>query len=236
MTIKCIAFDLDNTLWECDPLITKAEQHFYAWLKTACPKITNKLSEDNLVAHRIDFMKSFPGLHHNLTELRKHWMRQIYDEFSGELVTDKISFEAEFIEAGFHVFWHQRNNVIFYDGVLEMLEKLAKQFSLGVITNGNADVNYIGVGDFFDFTMSSEIAGVAKPHGDIFQKAMALSEYDFNETIYVGDDPKCDVLGPQGLGMRAIWYNPSLKPWPGGQTPAAIFQHHNELEDKITNL
>ena len=236
MEIKCIAFDLDNTLWECDPLIIKAEKHFYAWLESVYPKITSKMSESNLVAHRMDFMRARPELHHNLTLLRKKWMRQIFNEFSGDTVSDEASFEAEYIEAGFHVFWHQRNNVIFYDGALAMLDKLSKKYSLGVITNGNADVNYIGVGDFFDFTMSSEIAGVAKPHEDIFHKAMQLSEYNYEETVYIGDDPKCDVLGPQSLGMRSIWYNPALKPWPAGKTPAAIFQYHHELEDKINNL
>jgi len=181
MTIKCIAFDLDNTLWDCE---------------------------------------SF----------------QIATELGDVKTNDQATFEAEFIEKGFHVFWHQRNNVVFYDGVIAMLERLSQKYSLGVITNGNADVNYIGIGDYFDFTMSSERAGVAKPHQDIFHKAMQQSEYNFSETIYVGDDPKCDVLGPQELGIKSIWYNPGLQPWPGGKTPAAVFRHHDELEDKISKL
>ena len=55
-------------------------------------------------------------------------------------IKDEVTFEADYIEAGFQVFWHQRNNVIFYDGVLDMLANLSKKYSLGVITNGNADV------------------------------------------------------------------------------------------------
>ena len=236
MTIKCIAFDLDNTLWDCDSLIINAEKHFYKWLVKTCPKITNRMSESQLVAHRMEYMRAKPELHHNLTDLRKKWMRQIFDEYANEEVADKETFNKEFIETGFHIFWHQRNNVVFYDGVIEMLDRLSNIYSLGVITNGNADVNYIGVGDYFDFTMSSEKAGVAKPHEDIFHQAMQLSDHSFDETVYVGDDPKCDVIGPQNLGMRSIWYNPDLKPWPAGQTPAAIFRHHDELEDKINNL
>ena len=38
-------------------------------------------------------------------------------------------------------------------------------------------LDYIGIGDFFDFSISSQEAGVAKPHEDIFHKAMKLSEY-----------------------------------------------------------
>jgi len=236
MEIKCIAFDLDNTLWECEPLIIKAEQYFYQWLEDVYPKITNKMSESDLISHRMSYMQKKPEMHHNLTGLRKDWMRQIVKEFSGETIADKETFEAEFIEAGFHVFWHQRNNVVFYDGAIAMLENLSKKYSLGVITNGNADVDYIGIGEYFDFKMSSELAGVAKPHEDIFHKAMELSDYGLEQTVYIGDDPKCDVIGPQNIGMRAIWYNPTLKPWPSGKIPAAIFQHHDELVDKIYKL
>lgn len=235
MTIKCITFDLDNTLWECDPLIVKAEQKFYKWLQTSYPSIIKKFTEESLVAHRMNFMQTKPELHHNLTALRKSWMRQIANEVGG-IVMDEDEFESSYVEAGFHVFWQERNNVIFYDGVLNMLEALAKNYSLGVITNGNASVDFIGIGHYFDFSISSEMAGVAKPHEDIFHHAIRLSKYPVENIIYIGDDPKCDVLGPQEIGMRALWYNPSLKPWPGGKTPAGVFRNHNELEDKIRKL
>ena len=126
--------------------------------------------------------------------------------------------------------------VVFYDGVLEMLESLSQKYSLGVITNGNADVNFIGIGRFFDFAISSEAAGVAKPHEDIFHQAIRLSKHPVENIVYIGDDPRCDVLGPQKIGMRALLYNPSLKPWPGGKTPEGVFRRHDELEDKIRNL
>ena len=235
MTIKCIAFDLDNTLWECDPLIVKAEQKFYKWLDSTFPQITKNFSEKELVAHRMSFIQARPDRHYNLISLRKDWMRKVCDEIGG-ITADENEFEAEYVEAGFKVFWQERNNVIFYDGVLDMLENLSQKYSLGVITNGNADVNFIGIGHYFDFSISSELAGVAKPHEDIFHHAIRLSEHGVENTVYVGDDPKCDILGPHKIGMRALWYNPSLKPWPGGKTPDGVFRKHDELADKIQKL
>jgi len=228
-------FDLDNTLWECDPLIIKAEQKFYQWLQSVYPQITQHFSESELVADRISYIQARPEYHYNLTALRKSWMRHIADQVGG-LPLDIDEFELHYVEAGFQVFWQERNNVIFYDGVLDVLERLTQEYSLGVITNGNADVNFIGIGHFFDFSISSEMAGVAKPHEDIFYQAVDLSEHNVEDTVYVGDDPKCDVLGPQKIGMQALWYNPKLKPWPGGKTPAGVFKNHNELEDKIRKL
>lgn len=235
MEIKSIVFDLDNTLWECDPLIVKAESQFYLWLKESYPKITDSFNQDELVDHRIHYMQSRPELHYNLTYLRKEWMRQVAIEVDG-ISNDEKDFDANYVEAGFQVFWKERNNVIFYDGVLDMLDKLSQKYSLGVITNGNADINTIGIGHYFDFSLSSEQAGISKPHEDIFHQALKLSRYSVENTVYVGDDPKCDVLGPQRIGMRALWYNPTLKPWPGGQVPAAVFRRHDELQDKISNL
>ena len=227
MTIQCIAFDLDNTLWECDPVIEKAEQGFYQWLQSYYPKITEKYTEENLVAHRMAYMKEKPECHHDLTSLRKSWMRFLADE---------VNYDHSYVESGFEVFWLKRNEVTFYDGALQMLERLSKNYSLGVISNGNADVHHIGVGHYFDFVLSSETAGVAKPHVDIFHQAVLLSTSEIHQTVYVGDDPVRDILGAQNVGMPAIWYNPSLKSWPGGKTPAAVIQHHNQLEDKISKL
>ena len=234
MKIKSVVFDLDNTLWDCDSLIIKAEHLFYLWLEKTYPEITNLFNEASLVEHRINYTKEKPAFHHNLTYLRKEWMKDVAIETYGiELFED---YEKAYIEAGFQVFWMERNNVVFYEGAIDMLESLSKKYSLGVITNGNADIDIIGIGHYFDFSLSSEQAGVSKPDAGIFHQAMNLSNYSVEETVYIGDDPKCDVLGPQAIGMRALWYNPTLKPWPGGKVPTGVFRRHNELEDKISKL
>ncbi len=227
MTIECIAFDLDDTLWECHPVIQRAEQRFYDWLKSYYPKITQKYSEDALIQHRIAYMKSHPELHHNLTALRKNWTRQLASE---------VNYDDSLIEPGFEVFWLARNQVTFFDGALEQLEALSKRYKLGVISNGNADVHHIGVGHLFDFALSSEKVGVAKPHQDIFHEAARQAEVSPEQMVYVGDDPQRDILGALSAGLHAVWYNPSLQPWPGGRTPTAVIQDLNELQVIIKNI
>ena len=231
MTIRCIAFDLDDTLWECHPVIERAEHRFYEWLQSYYPKISQKYSEADLITHRMAFMHSNPDNRHDLTTLRTQRMVQLAKEVGYDLRRDN-----SFIENGFEVFWLARNEVTFFDGTLAHLEDLSERYSLGVISNGNADVHHIGVGHLFDFVLSSEVAGIAKPHPDIFDQAIKLSKAKKHETIYVGDDPKRDILGAHGAGIHAIWFNPRLKPWPGGQTPTAVIQHLDQLEDKIKHL
>ncbi len=228
MTIKCIAFDLDDTLWECHPVILNAEQKFYNWLKSYYPKITEKYSSQQLIQHRIAYMGAQQDNLHDLTTLRKGWMKNLASEFG--------FFDSNYIESGFEVFWLARNEVTFFDDTLNILGELSKDYSLGVISNGNADVNHIGVGHLFDFTLSSEKAGVSKPHKDIFHQALKLASAKSHETVYVGDDPKRDILGAHGAGLHAIWFNPRLIAWPGGRTPTAVIQHLNQLQDKVSEL
>jgi putative hydrolase of the HAD superfamily len=226
--IKCVAFDLDNTLWDIDPVIEKAEQRFYQWLNSYYPKITQKYSDRALIKHRITYMQSQPkSLRHDLTLLRKSWMKCLADD---------VGLDYSFVEKGFEVFWLARNEVTFYADALETLENLAKSYTLGVISNGNASVHHIGIGHLFDFALSSETAGVAKPHQDIFHQALALASTEKKEMVYVGDDPKRDIVGARGAGLHAIWFNPTLKAWPGGQVPSAVIRHLSELEEKIEKL
>jgi len=229
MTIKCIAFDLDDTLWACQPVIMQAEKHFYTWLTSYYPKIIAKYSEADLINHRMVFMQDNQEHKHDLTHLRKKWLEKLGNETG-------YNDDNTLIETGFEIFWLARNEVTFYEGTIEILEKLSKKYSLGVISNGNADVHHIGIGHFFDFTLSSEKAGVSKPHENIFHQALNLSQHDLDETVYVGDDPARDIIGAHNAGLKAIWYNPKLQPWPGGKTPDAVIRSIHELEDKIANL
>ena len=218
MTIRCIAFDLDDTLWACHPVIVRAEQRFYEWLKRYYPKIPQKYSEAALISHRMTFMQSHPDNRHDLTYLRKRWM---------ELLADEVEYNYDLVDPGFEI--------TFFDGTLDILEELSTKYSLGVISNGNADVNHIGAGHLFDFTLSSESAGVSKPHPDIFDQAIKLSGFNKEQTVYVGDDAKRDIVGAQSAGIKGIWFNPKLTPWPKGKTPFAVIQHLNELENIVIN-
>ena len=46
--IKCITFDLDDTLWEIEPVILKAEKMFYKWLEKKYPIIVEHHSIESL--------------------------------------------------------------------------------------------------------------------------------------------------------------------------------------------
>jgi putative hydrolase of the HAD superfamily len=221
MTIKCITFDLDDTLWACSPVLAKAEKACYDWFNLYYPKITARYNEQQLFDNRQQYMLAHPKQTFNLTQVRYDWLTQLAHEFS---------YPLHIVEDAFHVFWLARNNVTLFDGALESLEQLAKNFSLGTISNGNADVNRIGIGRYFDFSVNVVDVGVAKPDAEIFDYAVRLAGFNATEIVHIGDHPHCDVLGALNAGLHSIWYNPEQEAWLEGKKPTAIIQQLDEVE------
>ena len=71
-------------------------------------------------------------------------------------------------KGAFKIFFEGRNNVTFYDHVISTLDILKDDYSLGVITNGNADLDMIGISDYFDYILSPAELNSHKPNPEIF--------------------------------------------------------------------
>jgi putative hydrolase of the HAD superfamily len=48
----------------------------------------------------------------------------------------------------------------------------ANHYTLGVVTNGNADVRRLGLADYFKFALCAEDIGIAKPDARLFHEAL----------------------------------------------------------------
>lgn len=225
-SIGCVTLDLDDTLWDCPPVLEQAERDMYAFLREHLPRITERHDAGALMAHRRDHHRRHPEGAHDLTYLRKHWLAEIATRFD---------YGTELVEPAFRAFWLARNAVRLYAGAEACLEMLASRFTLGVITNGNADVHHIGIGHYFDFVVTPVEAGAAKPRPEIFHSALAAAGVEAARAVHVGDDPERDVLGAQAAGMRTVWVNAKRSPWPGGRSPDAMVAHVGELARVIVD-
>ena len=79
--------------------------------------------------------------------------------------------------------------------------------TLGVVSNMGRELGAIlddlGLAAHLDSWMSSEEAGVAKPHTAIFKAALERAGVRADAALFVGDSYEADVLGAQDAGMRA---------------------------------
>ena len=205
--IRCITFDLDDTLWPVMPAIHRAEARFYDWLRANAPQVCERYTPEALVAARGAFIRSAPPAErHDLTRLRKRWLRGIAEETGA--CPERITSE------GFEVFWIARNEVDPDPEADSVLEVLSRHFRLGAISNGNADVFRTPLGRYFDFAIPAAEAGAAKPDPAIFRAAAQRAGVAAESMLHIGDDPVCDVLGARRAGMRAGWFNPQTTAWP----------------------
>ena len=124
-----------------------------------------------------------------------------------------------------------RNAVTPYADVLPVLPLLQGMLRLGVITNGNADLEVIGLQHHFEYTLSSAQFGRAKPDPGIFLRACEAMGVAPQDAVYVGDDLRADVQGAQSAGLRAVWMNRhgSQAHLEAGVTPDAICATFDEL-------
>ncbi len=202
--ITAIGLDLDDTLWDVADVIGRAEREFRAWLSERYAYLAAEFERSKMLATRNLVLADFPDKAHDLSFLRIEVYRRL-----GEAGGAPTGFADE----AFAVFDHWRNQVELYAGAKAALEKLADRYPVIAITNGNADVGRIGLGDYFCGSVTARRAGVAKPHAGIFQMAAAELNKPIASIMHIGDDPEADVLGALGAGMMAGWINRSEHQW-----------------------
>ena len=195
---KAILFDLDDTLWPIAPVIVQAEQTLHAWLQQHAPRVADRFSIDSLRQARLALLATKPEFHLDLGALRRAGLVSAFED-AGEDI-DKVE------HAMVH-FFAARNAVVPYDDVIPGLLRLKGRALIGSISNGNADLQAIGLAHHFQVSVAAFQFGVAKPHAAIFHAACDQLGVSPADALYVGDDLLLDVQAAQRAGLRAVWLN-----------------------------
>jgi putative hydrolase of the HAD superfamily len=227
MTIKLITFDLDDTLWDTAPVIVSAEAVLREWLAQHAPDLGG-VPVEHLWAIRERVLGNEPGLKHRISALRRRVLFHALEE-SG--YTHQQA--SELADQGFEVFLHARHQLEIFPEVQPTLEVLARHYTLGVVTNGNADVRRLGLADYFKFALCAEDIGIAKPDSRLFHEALQRGEATAQTAVHIGDHPGDDIAGAQQAGMRAIWFNPGSKAWEAEKQPDAEIRSLTELPELL---
>ncbi|NLQ19006.1 HAD-IA family hydrolase [Marinomonas sp. M1K-6] len=199
-----VTFDLDNTLWDVAPVIMRAEYAMASWFDDRFPGFSRCYSLSVQEAFKKAIVTKNPAISSNLTALRLEVYKRALRQFG------LPSEEADAIaSAALGHFCEWRQKVDLYPHVVDVLEALSQDYSLAVITNGNADVfhPYVGLGQYFDFAIRADQAGVAKPSVDVFLAAAKTAGVDLSQLIHIGDHPVDDVYGATNAGAKSIWFN-----------------------------
>lgn len=203
--IRAISFDLDDTLWDCASAITGAERTCYEWLVEHAPRVTESFDAAALLRRRAQVLEQQPELVGDVTRLRKTMLEKTLAEFD---------YGSEVADAAFNAFYVARSQVQLYEGCVQLLEGLNKQYSVAAITNGNADLSLIGIDHFFQSVHTADLDNPAKPHRHMFDQCLAQLDLPPSALLHIGDNPETDVAGAQALGVQTLWFNSQKIVWP----------------------
>lgn len=221
---KAILFDLDDTLWPIAPVILQAEQTLYDWLATHAPRVTRQFTVESLRQARLELLARRPEFQLDLGALRRAGLLAAFEQ-AGE--------DAAKVELAMTEFFAARNAVVPYDDVLPGLLRLKGRVLVGSVSNGNADLQTIGLSHHFKVSVAAHQLGCAKPDAAIFHAACRELGVAPADAVYVGDDVLLDVQGAQRAGLRAVWMNRtgSRKHLEHEVVPDAIVADFGELLD-----
>ena len=204
-TIKAITLDLDDTLWPIWPTIERAEKALGDWLAANAPMTAAfYASPAARLEIRQQVTRSRPELAHNLSAIRRETIRLALHQSSEDPLLAGPAFE---------VFFAERNRVTLFDDALKTLAFLSSRFPLVALSNGNADIQRIGIGAYFKASISAQQVGVGKPDPRIFHAAALAAQVRPSEVLHVGDDAALDVLAALDCGMQTVWVNRADHVW-----------------------
>ena len=188
--IKCIAFDMDDTLYD--------ERDYYSSGFTA-------------VAARIaaDFRLPVEEIFHTLCRIFDGGNRQnTFDTVASEM---GIIFKAGYIENLVKIFREHTPDIILPADSREILEKLKGHYKLGLITDGflpaqQLKARALDVERYFDCIIYTEELGREnwKPSPAGFEKLLAELCLSAGHCVYVGDNLEKDFLSPNQMGFQTI--------------------------------
>ena len=232
MAIKCILFDLDDTL------VVEGASADAAFL-TTCARAHEKYGIDPEALHQavryharelwrasatITYCRAigissweglwacFLGNNPNLKNLHS-WASTYRREAWFRALADYGVRDLSFAEQLSNIFMSERRaRHIRFPDVEDNLTNLRQIYQLALVTNGAPDlqrtkIQSTNLARFFDAILISGEVGIGKPDCRLFKLALEALAASPSETVMVGDSLTRDILGAQHAGLKGIWIN-----------------------------
>ncbi|WP_243975390.1 5-amino-6-(5-phospho-D-ribitylamino)uracil phosphatase YigB [Vibrio natriegens] len=199
--IKAMTFDLDDTLYDNYPVIVRMERELLTWLQQAHPAVAH-MEKPDWVKVKKQVLQQDPELKSDVTlwrlvQLKQGFLDAGYHEEQAQTAAEK----------GVQVALDWRNRFKVPQLSLNVLAQLGEQIPLVAITNGNVDLDKVGLTLYFKSVLKAGPDGLAKPAGDMFAKAQQILDLPAENILHVGDHIVTDVHGAKLAGFSACWFN-----------------------------
>ncbi|KFA59360.1 hypothetical protein A9G34_00655 [Gilliamella sp. Choc4-2] len=198
--IKAMTFDLDDTLYNNSMIVERAEEEMVKILQHYDQLQHITLSD--LYTEKKRVLNANPEIYHDVIVWRIATIKSLLTK--ARWPASKIENMINETMACFN-FWRHKMQIPQSTHVL--LSKLATKIPLAVITNGNVDINQIGLSHYFQFSLRGGANGRSKPFPEIFELAVRQLKVPAHQILHIGDNLFTDVNGAIKSGFLACWIN-----------------------------
>ncbi|EKE75891.1 HAD-IA family hydrolase [Gallaecimonas xiamenensis] len=197
--IAAISFDLDDTLYDNGPLIRSAEAKLQQWLAERVKTLAD--SGPYFWQWRQRVISEDPMLAHDATASR-------HQALSRGLTALGVNQAQGLADAAMAHFLEWRSDCTLGPEIHLLLEQLSSRRPLVAISNGNADIERLGLGKYFKGAFHAGASRRMKPAPDLFLAAAQHLKLTPKAILHIGDHLRDDIQGALQAGYQAAWYNP----------------------------
>jgi putative hydrolase of the HAD superfamily len=210
-TYRHLFFDLDHTLWDFETNANETLEQLYTDYDLArhglfsFAEFSARYSEVNHALWRL--YQSNKVTQKQLREVRFVRTLTRLGVPEANIPTDMSARFTEILPHKSAVFPHTHE-------VLTYLKD--KGYVLHLITNGFEDMQHIKLTSsklthYFNEVITSEHSGFLKPDPRMFAHALVRAGATAAESLMVGDNLECDVLGAYNAGIDQVYFNPEKR-------------------------
>ncbi len=206
--IDAMTFDLDDTLYNNDPIIRRAEQALQAHIAQYHPEAAKLTSQDWLQLKRAAIARD-RRLASDMGQLRRVVLTAALSGTSADKLDVEVNNRGELseaVEACFNCFYDARSNFDLADDVHSALKALSNKRPLIGITNGNVNAQKIGIEGYFETILHASTTRPMKPAREMFDEAAEHLGIAPKHILHVGDNLIKDVKGAINAGYQAAWF------------------------------
>jgi putative hydrolase of the HAD superfamily len=229
MKYQHVFFDLDHTLWDFETNSKETLYDLYHELQlhnAGIPEFEHFHSTYH--HHNTIFWDRFRKGYITREELR--WKRMWRTLLEYKVTNEKL---ARALSERYLEILPTKKNL--FNDTMEILDYLkGKGYPMHLITNGFEKTQYAkvrnsGLEPYFTHIITSEAAGIMKPHVAIFEYAVKVAGTTASDSIMIGDTLDADIEGGNNAGMDTVYFNP-LVPASGKIIPTFVINTLRELK------
>lgn len=207
-TVKAITFDLDDTLYNNEPIIRRAETALRQHISENYPKAA-ALSTKQWHQLKTTSISNNPNLASDMGELRRTILRMAlaadFDITSSENNAQNTALETA-VSACFDCFYDARSDFTLAEDVHQTLALLSQHMPLVAITNGNVNAKKVGIDKYFKRIYHASVTRPMKPARAMFDEAAQALSLPPENILHVGDNLQKDIYAAINAGFQSAWF------------------------------